>query len=409
MDLGIAGRAALVVAGSRGFGPGHRRGAGRRRGATDAVLAQRGQAGRGGVRHAVRRCRGGHPAGDITDPDTPARLVEATVEAFGAIDIVIANAGGPPPGRALDLDDVQLEAALNANLLSAIRLTREAVPHMRSGGWGRLCYITSYSVVQPLPALALSNTARTGLWAWVKTAAQDTAAEGSGITMNLLCPGPHATDRMKELGRDRADGRPGRLRQHRRVSLLRAGPVCQRRRTGGGRRPRPWRSRRTGLGAPSLGREDLPRWPTEPSTRRGRRSQRPPGPGRSVRSASRPPGGGGCTSGGRDPGPGVADGGGGGRWRRWGARCRPHRRGPIRGRRRASTHGGDRDRRRAPAQGVRRKRCRTPTEPTGAGGAVAARLAALARLGAAKEGANGRSADVVARRCARPGVTEPWP
>ena len=67
---------------------------------------------------------------DIADPEAPADLVEATLEAFGAVDIVIANAGGPPPARALDLDDVQLEAALNANLLSAIRLTREAVPHM---------------------------------------------------------------------------------------------------------------------------------------------------------------------------------------------------------------------------------------------------------------------------------------
>ncbi len=122
------------------------------------------------------------------------------MEAFGTIDIVVANAGGPPPARALDLDDDQLEAALNANLLSAIRLTRAAVPTMRTKGWGRICYITSYSVVQPVPTLALSNTARTGLWAWVKTAAQDLAAEGSGITMNLVCPGPHATDRMRELG-----------------------------------------------------------------------------------------------------------------------------------------------------------------------------------------------------------------
>jgi 3-oxoacyl-[acyl-carrier protein] reductase len=139
-------------------------------------------------------------AADITDPDAPALLVDATREAFGTIDIVIANAGGPPPARALDLDDDQLGAALNANLLSAIRLTRAAIPTMRSHGWGRFCYITSYSVVQPIPTLALSNTARTGLWAWVKTAAHDVAAEGSGITMNLVCPGPHATDRMRQLG-----------------------------------------------------------------------------------------------------------------------------------------------------------------------------------------------------------------
>ena len=127
---------------------------------------------------------------------------------FGTVDIVIANAGGPPPGHALDVDDAKIDAALDANLKSAIRLTREAVPVMRKKGWGRVCFITSYSVVQPLPGLALSNMARAGLWAWVKTAAQDLAGEESGITLNLLCPGPHATDRMRELGGDGPMGDP---------------------------------------------------------------------------------------------------------------------------------------------------------------------------------------------------------
>ena len=147
-------------------------------------------------------------ADDITDPDAPRRLVEATVEAFGSIDIVIPNAGGPPPGRALDLDDAALVAALNANLLASVRLTREALPFMRVAGWGRICCITSYSVVQPVPTLALSNTARVGLWAWAKTAAHDLASEGSGITLNLICPGPHATDRMRELGGSGVMGDP---------------------------------------------------------------------------------------------------------------------------------------------------------------------------------------------------------
>ena len=147
-------------------------------------------------------------ADDITDPDAPRRLVEATVEAFGSIDIVVPNAGGPPPGRALDLDDAALVAALNANLLASVRLTREALPFMRAVGWGRICCITSYSVVQPVPTLALSNTARVGLWAWAKTAAHDLASEGSGITLNLICPGPHATDRMRELGGSGVMGDP---------------------------------------------------------------------------------------------------------------------------------------------------------------------------------------------------------
>jgi 3-oxoacyl-[acyl-carrier protein] reductase len=82
---------------------------------------------------------------------------------------------------------------------------------MRENGWGRLCFITSYSVVQPIPTLSLSNTARVGLWAWAKTAAQDLAAEKSGITLNLVCPGPHATDRMRELGGAEVMGDPADL------------------------------------------------------------------------------------------------------------------------------------------------------------------------------------------------------
>ncbi|MGH9075771.1 MAG: SDR family oxidoreductase, partial [Acidimicrobiales bacterium] len=143
---------------------------------------------------------------DVTEPEAPQRLVDLAVERFGALDIVVANAGGPPAGRALDVDDTALTAALNANLLTSVRLVRAAVPVMARRRWGRICCITSYSVVQPIPTLALSNTARVGLWAWAKTAAQDLAAEGSGITLNLACPGPHATERMRRLGGDGGAG-----------------------------------------------------------------------------------------------------------------------------------------------------------------------------------------------------------
>jgi 3-oxoacyl-[acyl-carrier protein] reductase len=200
MDLGIEGKVALVTAGSRGLGR-----------ATARALAGE------GVRVVVT---GRDPrslaaaqeeisslgaevevlAGDVTDPDEPARLVAATVERFGGLDILVANAGGPPPGRAVDQSDEALEAALNANLLTSVRLIRESLPHMRAARWGRVCCITSYTVRQAAPTLALSNTARVGLWGWIKTAAHDLAAEESGITLNMICPGPHATDRMKELG-----------------------------------------------------------------------------------------------------------------------------------------------------------------------------------------------------------------
>jgi 3-oxoacyl-[acyl-carrier protein] reductase len=200
VDLGIRGKVALVAAGSKGLGR-----------ATALALAAEGVgimlSGRDAdtlestrAEVAARGVPVGIRSGDVTDPAEPARLVADTVAQLGSVDILVANAGGPPPGRALDLDDASLEGALNANLLTSVRLVREALPHMRRAGWGRICCITSYTVVQAAPALALSNTARTGLWAWIKTAAQDLASEDAGITLNMVCPGPHATDRMKQLG-----------------------------------------------------------------------------------------------------------------------------------------------------------------------------------------------------------------
>ncbi len=196
MDLGIRDKTALVTASSKGLGYASARAliedgcrvviCGRNAeslGDAAADLAQLGEV------HAVRA--------DVTDAATPARLVLETVDRFGGLDILVANNGGPPPGRALDVDDAALDAALDANLKASVRLVREAIPHMRTAGWGRVCLITSVSVKQPIPNLALSNTARTALWAWAKTAAADLFRDG--ITLNLACPGSHATDRMKQL------------------------------------------------------------------------------------------------------------------------------------------------------------------------------------------------------------------
>ena len=208
MDLGIAGKVALVTAGSRGLGRATAlalAGEGVRVMVSgrdvDSLERVRADLGLIGVDADVR-------AGDVTDPEEPARLVAATLERFGSLDILVANAGGPPPGRAVDQSDEALELALNANLLTSVRLVRESLPHMRSAGWGRICCITSYTVKQAAPVLALSNTARVGLWGWMKTAAHDLAAESSGITVNMACPGPHSTDRMKELGGSGVMGDP---------------------------------------------------------------------------------------------------------------------------------------------------------------------------------------------------------
>lgn len=201
VDLGIAGMVALVTGASRGLGLGAAR-----------ALAAEGVAVAVNARDPERlaAAAAGLPGegfalpGDVTDPATPARLVAETVERSGRLDILVANTGGPPPARALEIDDDALRAAVEANLLTSVRLVREAVTHMRAAGWGRIVLITSSAVKQPIPTLAASNTARAGLWGWAKTAAQDLVDDG--VTLNLVCPGLHATDRIQDLG---ATGRLG--------------------------------------------------------------------------------------------------------------------------------------------------------------------------------------------------------
>ena len=202
MDLGLTGRVAVVTAASKGLSR-----------ATAQALAAEGA-------KLVLNARSTDVledlaatlddaivvAGDITDPTLPAQLVDTALEHWGRIDIVVANAGGPPTGRALEVDDEAILDAVNANMLASIRLARAAVPHMREQRWGRICFIASMSVRQPIRDLALSNMARTGLWAWTKTAAQDIAEDG--ITVNLAAPGLHATDRLIERGVTGRTGNP---------------------------------------------------------------------------------------------------------------------------------------------------------------------------------------------------------
>lgn len=206
MDLGIDGKVALVTAASKGLG----------RGAALALAHE-------GCRVAI--CARGEEAlaataaelgpdalavtADVTAPEAAARLVAETVDRFGALDILVANAGGPPRASALEVDDETLRAAIEANLLTSIRLVREALPHMRRAGWGRIVLLTSNTIKQPIPELAASTAARTGLWGWAKSAAIDLADEG--ITLNVVAPGLHATERVRELGRGGRLGDPEEL------------------------------------------------------------------------------------------------------------------------------------------------------------------------------------------------------
>ena len=203
MDLGLAGHVALVTASSKGLGLGAAR-ALSAEGAHLVMCARNGDR----LRAAADTLPGETLtiAADVTDPATPTRLVAAAVERFGGLHVLVANNGGPMRARALEVDDDRMMDAVNANMLSSIRLVQAAVPHMREAGWGRICLITSSAVKEPIPTIAYSNAARTGLWAWAKTAAQDLTEDG--ITLNLACPGLHATDRVKELGFEGPMGDP---------------------------------------------------------------------------------------------------------------------------------------------------------------------------------------------------------
>jgi 3-oxoacyl-[acyl-carrier protein] reductase len=195
VDLGLEGKVALVTASSRGLGRASALALSQE--GAKVVLCARDEA-------ALAEAAAAMPgetlavAADVSDPATPRRLVDAAVERFGGVHVLVANNGGPPPARALEVDDDAVLAAVQANLLASVRLVQAALPPMRAAGWGRICLLASKSVKQPIPTLALSNIARAGLWGWAKTAAADLFAEN--ITLNLACPGTHDTERARQTG-----------------------------------------------------------------------------------------------------------------------------------------------------------------------------------------------------------------
>ena len=134
---------------------------------------------------------------DMDDPGAPARAVAEAEALVGPLDIVVANAGGPPAGRFVDVDEAGWELAVRRNLLGTVRLIRAALPGMRARGWGRVVTITSSSVREPIDGLALSNATRAGVAGVVRTLAREVAAEG--VTVNNVMPGAILTDRLREL------------------------------------------------------------------------------------------------------------------------------------------------------------------------------------------------------------------
>ena len=210
MDLGLSDRVAVVLASSDGLGR-----------AVAERLAREGArvaiSGRDAARLEAARARIAAIAGaaervhartlDVLDsPALVAHLGEVR-ELWGSVDVLVTNAGGPPPGTAAELGDGDLARAFELTLRSAVVAIRAVLPGMRERRWGRIIALTSIAVRQPIPGLALSNTMRTGLTGWLKSLSLEVA--GEGVLVNSVCSGLFDTERLRELFEARA-ARSGR-------------------------------------------------------------------------------------------------------------------------------------------------------------------------------------------------------
>ena len=192
MDLGLRGRTAIVCGASSGMGLAVAE-ALAAEGANVAMFARR----RDLLQREADRIGALPVRGDLTNPKDLERLVEKTVEAFGGIDILVNNGGGPPRGPALELSDERLEGAVELLLLSAVRLTNLCLRDLRRSGNGRVINITSSSVREPIDNLALSNSVRPGVIGWAKTLAREVGSDG--VTVNSIAPGRIETARLAEV------------------------------------------------------------------------------------------------------------------------------------------------------------------------------------------------------------------
>jgi 3-oxoacyl-[acyl-carrier protein] reductase len=192
VDLGLKGRTAIVCGASSGIGLAIAE-AVAEEGANVAMFARR----RDVLEREADRIGALAVRGDLTNPRDLKQLVEKTLEAFGGIDVLVNNGGGPPRGPALEVTEESLEAAVELLLLSAFRLTMLCLPHLRRSGRGRVINIASSSVRQPIEKLALSNAVRPGVIGWAKTLSQEVGADG--ITVNSIAPGRIETARLAEV------------------------------------------------------------------------------------------------------------------------------------------------------------------------------------------------------------------
>jgi len=203
MDLGIKDKVALVAAGSTGLG----RAVAEELASEGAslVICARNEERLRATAEEIQQNTGAQVLplrADVTNPNDINKLVDAGIDRFGRIDILVTNAGGPPAGRFDQLSAEQWEQAARLTLFSAIELARAVLPGMKTRRWGRILNITSIAVKQPVDNLILSNSLRAAVTGFARTLANEVATEG--ITVNNILPGYTRTERVEELAQQMA-------------------------------------------------------------------------------------------------------------------------------------------------------------------------------------------------------------
>ena len=204
MDLGLKGKVALIAGASQGMGRATALGFARE-GAKISICA-RGEATLNEAAAMIRKESGGEVmtmVADMSKPEEIKRFVNDSAQRFGRLDIIVNNAGGPPPGEFMKFTDEDWNNAYNLSFMSTMRMTREAVPHMRKVGGGRVINITSYAVKEPISGLVLSNAVRSAVIGLAKTLSRELGRDN--ILINNVCPGRIYTDRAQKLNEARAD------------------------------------------------------------------------------------------------------------------------------------------------------------------------------------------------------------
>ena len=198
MELGLKGKRAIVMAASRGLG--YASALGLAREGCRLIVCSRDQARIEAAAAAIKKETGADVTAlvaDVSSGSEARRLVDAAVSAYGGLEIVVHNAGGPPAGETLQMTEEQWQKAFEQNLLSFTRIVGAAVPEMKKAGYGRVLTIASSSIKQPIPNLALSNALRAGVWGIAKTLSRELAPHG--ILVNVIAPGRIDTERIAEL------------------------------------------------------------------------------------------------------------------------------------------------------------------------------------------------------------------